>query len=163
MFGLPSFKLIGLGLAALFIGAVVFAGYRYVTNLQQAVTVLTANNGRLQLAVDTQSGVITQLGRSIIDRDARAEAFQRQLEELAEGQQRNRDELDRVNSTFAKHDLEKLADAKPQLVENRINRGTRDAIRLLNDAGRIADHQQAGRGGASATPAAAPPRAAQPN
>lgn len=155
MFGLSSFKLIAIGLAALFIAAVVGAGYRYVTVMQETIRVLEANNAKLETAVDQQKGAITALETTIQERDARAESFAQTLADLAERQTRNRAELDQLNSTLAKHDLERLADEKPQLVETRINRGTRDVIRLLNAASAIGGVDEAGRGRPGAAPAAA--------
>ena len=47
MFGGIGLKLMGFALVALFVGGIIFAGYTFVTNMQDEIKILTSNNVEL--------------------------------------------------------------------------------------------------------------------
>ena len=71
-------------------------------------------------------------------------------EELKRVEQRASAEAKRLRGIYAEHDLTGLALSRPGLVERRINRGSADVFRLLNEATTSGGGQRAaGAGGAS--------------
>jgi hypothetical protein len=89
--------------------------------------------------------VSTLEGNLLVERSHKDRALQAigEWKEAAARQQATAEELRRVNrdataeirrltKVFGEHDLRKLAQAKPKLVEDRVNTGTDAARRLLN-------------------------------
>ena len=127
-------KLIGLGLAALAIIAIITLGYRHYTGLveeNKALSVEIAVKNETILSQEaTNKRAIATIGEWKESQDKLANSFN----ELAEAVKDARKETNRLSLIFRKHDLEKLALRKPGLIENRINSGTSNINRLLECA-----------------------------
>ena len=100
-----------------FCSTLAFTGYKYVSNMQEQIITLTANNKLLENTVETQRETIR-----------RTESARKQFEEtnrqLTIGLQEAEAGLDELRQKLTDHDLTKLTIAKPGLIENRINDAT---------------------------------------
>tara|TARA_E500000331_G_scaffold115686_4_gene112860 strand:+ start:2072 stop:2455 length:384 start_codon:yes stop_codon:yes gene_type:complete len=105
-------------------------GSWYLYNENQT---LTANNFKLELAVEEQKETMK----------AMQESFERQGKALQNMQRKNAQieaDKDKYLSILSKHNFEKLAIAKPGLMEIRFNKGTDDVLRELeNDTKEISN------------------------
>lgn len=110
-------KLIGGGIAILFIGLSVWAGYMYVTNLQEKV--------------EFQAEEIVKLEISNQSLEAKQLQLESDLETNKENQTVLNEDLEKARAAkneliklFSKHDFTNLVNKKPGLIEKRINKGT---------------------------------------
>ena len=94
---------------------------------------LTANNIKLEAAVEEQKQTINAI----------RESYEKQGEELSNLARKNAQieaDKDKYLSILSKHNFEKLAIAKPGLMENRFNNGTQEVIKEIeNDTKIISD------------------------
>jgi len=93
---------------------------------------LTANNMALEGAVATQEETIQSLQND----------FQLQTTSLLELQSKNQEiqqEMSRYLDIFKRHNLTKLAAAKPGLIEPRVNKGTKDVFDSIEEDSRNID------------------------
>jgi hypothetical protein len=93
---------------------------------------LTANNMALEGAVATQEEAIQSLQND----------FQLQTTSLLELQNKNQEiqqEMSRYLDIFKRHNLTKLAAAKPGLIEPRVNKGTKDVFDSIEEDSRNID------------------------
>tara|TARA_A100001201_G_scaffold26675_1_gene29454 strand:- start:123 stop:518 length:396 start_codon:yes stop_codon:yes gene_type:complete len=93
---------------------------------------LTANNMALEGAVATQEEAIQSLKND----------FQLQTTSLLELQSKNQEieqEMSRYLDIFKRHNLTKLAAAKPGLIEPRVNKGTKDVFDSIEEDSRNID------------------------
>jgi hypothetical protein len=94
--------------------------------------VLSANNLALEGAVATQEEAIKSLQND----------FQLQTTSLLELQSKNQEiqqEMSRYLDIFKRHNLTKLAAAKPGLIEPRVNKGTKDVFDSIEEDSRNID------------------------
>ena len=94
--------------------------------------VLSANNLALEGAVATQEEAIQNLQND----------FQLQTSSLLDLQSRNQQiqqEMTRYLDIFKRHNLTKLAAAKPVLIEPRVNKGTKDVFDSIEEDSRNID------------------------
>lgn len=105
-------------------------GYFYYTStqatLQQQAALITAFEVKNQI----QENTINQLESSI---KYQAE----QLNELSASNAAAEAELNRYMSIFSRHDLTRLAAARPGLIQTRINNGTNDVFRSIKESSTI--------------------------
>jgi len=106
-------------------------GYIYY---QASESKLADMNAQLQ----TQAGVITAFETRQAEQVRTIEALQNNLQKTTEAlntmSTRNQEieaEAQRYLAIFARHNLSKLAAAKPGLIETRINKGTSDVFRTI--------------------------------
>ena len=144
-----SIKMMAFGLAALAILSVVGVGYTHYRNVlaerEAALAerdMLTIENAGLAASRDAFEEQAETLQEAMVDMTAAA--AQAELE------------VDQLNETLRKHDLAKLAKAKPGLIERRINRGTADVLGMFVAATAPAGD---GSGGSSAEDNPAAPSA----
>ena len=90
----------------------------YIDRLLDQISVLKAN----QMTLETK---ISEQNESIKNYLNKQEQTQAQLTELNRKNQESQREVQKLRNTFAKHDLDNLAIAKPKLIENIINKGTK--------------------------------------
>ena len=98
-------------------------GSWYLYNENQT---LTANNIKLESAVEEQKQTMVAL----------QESFERQSKALGNLQRRNNEiEADKARylEIFSKHNLDKLALVKPGLIENRFNNGTAEVFKEIEN------------------------------
>jgi len=94
--------------------------------------VLSANNIALESAVATQEEAIDSLQKD----------FALQTSSLLDLQSRNQQiqqEMTRYLDIFKRHNLTKLAAAKPGLIEPRVNKGTKDVFNSIEEDSRNID------------------------
>jgi len=94
--------------------------------------VLSANNIALESAVATQEEAIASLQND----------FALQTSSLLDLQSRNQEiqqEMTRYLDIFKRHNLTKLAAAKPGLIEPRVNKGTKDVFDSIEEDSRSID------------------------
>jgi hypothetical protein len=100
--------------------------------LYQQNQVLTANNMALESAVATQEEAIKTMQNDF--------ALQtQQLGDLQKKSQATQLEMNRYLDIFKRHNLTKLAAAKPGLLEPRINKGTKDVFDSIEEISRTID------------------------
>lgn len=143
-----SIKMMAFGLAALAILSVVGVGYTHYRNVLAERESALAERDQLAIA---NAGLEAS-------RDAfrqQAESARRAMDDLTATAAEARIEVDNLNEKLRKHDLEKLAKAKPGLVERRINRGTAGVLGMFESA-----TAPGNGGGGSPAPDNAPPAGA---
>ena len=90
----------------------------YIDRLLDQIAVLKGN----QITLETK---ISEQNESIKNYLNKQEETQAQLTELNRKNQESQREVQKLRNTFAKHDLDNLALAKPKLIENIVNKGTK--------------------------------------
>ena len=98
---------------------------------------LKANNAKLEYAVETQEETITSLQND----------FALQGESLLAMQSKNQEieaEMNRYLDIFKRHDLTKLAAAKPGLIEPRVNEATKEVFNGIEQDSRDIDNADDG-------------------
>ena len=90
----------------------------YIDRLQDNIATLKANAQILEKEIAEQNARIKkQLEKQ--------EKTQEQINSLTAKNQEAQREVNKLRNTFAKHDLDNLALAKPKLIENIVNKGTK--------------------------------------
>lgn len=117
--------------AFLIVGSVVGYSYKMTTESKMA---------ELQSQLQTQAGLITAFETREAEQVRTIEALQDNLQKTTEAlntmSTKNAEieaEAQRYLSIFARHNLSKLAAAKPGLIEKRINKGTLDVFRTIEE------------------------------
>jgi len=100
------------------VGGVVYGGYYYYKDTQARIQILTENSAKLEQATQTQKQTIDTL---IAD----AEKFAKLNSELQSELVRANDYKNELIGKLRKHDLTRLSQQKPGLIERRINNGTK--------------------------------------
>jgi len=113
----------GLGLAWLLTlgGSWVYWNYS-----QEKIATLNQDVASYKMAKESAEASLAALREDIREQTKR-------LDQLGESLAENRRESEKLRDIFAEHDLEKLAKAKPGLIENRVNKGTKDVLRNLEE------------------------------
>ena len=94
--------------------------------------ILTANNAALETAVATQEEAIKTMQND----------FALQTQQLGDLQKKSQEaqlEMNRYLDIFKRHNLTKLAAAKPGLLEPRINKGTKDVFDSIEEISKHID------------------------
>lgn len=125
----------GLKMALLAALAVAIAGaYWHYTTVKGERDAALAQVGALQVAHETQKATIATLEGAVDQWKEQAEKFQATLDALADAQVEANSQARKLNDVLGKHDLERLSEAKPALIERRINSGTADVFRMFESA-----------------------------
>lgn len=101
----------------------------YIDRLQDNISTLKGN----QIALESS---IAQQNESIKIYLANQEKAQKQIQQIEKEKQDAVREVNKLKTTFAKHDLDNLALKKPKLIENIVNKGTKkvkDELIALTD------------------------------
>jgi outer membrane murein-binding lipoprotein Lpp len=121
------------GLVFALLGAVATAGFYYVqtqqkdaeiAQLESAVTTLTQNVATLESGIEEQKETIDFLQTSYAN-------IQTEVDQVNQDFNTIRQQNDLLRERLAEHDLGYLAESKPGLIENIINRGTDNAGRCF--------------------------------
>ena len=104
--------------------AVIAGGLWYVTNLKADLATSEANNRQLVEATRQQSLLIEQMKFDVA-------AIQKANAELQAQNERQRRDVETLNSKFSKRDFGALAAEKPEVVQKLVNRGTQNAMRCV--------------------------------
>lgn len=100
------------------LGGVGYGAVWYYNDTQERIQQLAENNATLEAVVSTQQETIGTLEKTAERQAELTQALQGKLQE-AEAYQ------DELRGKLQKHDLTRLSEAKPALVEKRINNGTK--------------------------------------
>ena len=100
------------------VGGVVYGGFYYYKDTQARIQILTENSAKLEQATKTQKQTIDVL---IAD----AKKFAKLNSELQTNLIRANDYKNKLIGKLRKHNLTRLSQQKPGLVEKRINNGTK--------------------------------------
>ena len=121
------------------IAAMGMTGYLYYMASESKIANM---NAQLQ----TQAGVITAFETRQAEQVRTIEALEGNLKKTTEALQtqnaRNQEiegEMQRYLNIFARHDLSKLAAAKPGLIQTRINKGTKDVFDTIENDSVVID------------------------
>ena len=99
-------------------------GYLYYTNTQAELIELREYNMAMELQVATQNETIDKMSKQ----------YETQAKALGELTSKNAEieaEMSRYLDIFRRHDLSKLAAAKPGLIEQRVNNATKEVFDSL--------------------------------
>ncbi|MDB4724180.1 hypothetical protein OAF71_00150 [bacterium] len=115
----------------LLIGMIVVLGFSsyYLYNQNQ---VLSSNNQKLEFAVEEQKAAIESLQNDFATQTAGLLTIQSRNQEIEA-------EMTRYLDIFKRHNLTKLAAAKPGLLEPRVNKGTKDVFDSIEEDSRNID------------------------
>ena len=115
----------------LLIGMIVVLGFSsyYLYNQNQ---VLSSNNQKLEFAVEEQKAAIESLQNDFATQTAGLLTIQSRNQEIEA-------EMTRYLDIFKRHNLTKLAAAKPGLIEPRVNKGTKDVFNSIEEDSRSID------------------------
>jgi len=102
------------------------AGYGYFTWSQDQISALQRKNASMQAEM-------AGLRDTMEDLQEHAEAQNERIAGMTQAQQEKEQEIQRYLSIFARHDLNKLAAAKPGLIETRVNKGTREVFETITN------------------------------
>jgi len=106
------------------VGGVGYGGYYYYKDTQQRIKTLTENNAKLEVAKQQQDDTIQTLVED-------AEDFRVLNKKLATELQKAEEYRNNLIDKLRKHDLTRLSQKKPSLVENKINNGTKKLFERL--------------------------------
>lgn len=121
MFGIGSvIKAITTLLIVLSIGV----GGWYLINLKADLAISEANNAKLLEATQAQTALIEGMKADI-------QQIQETNQQLAADNEKQRQDVETLNSKFSKRDFGALAAERPSVVEKLVNRGTANAMRCL--------------------------------
>jgi septal ring factor EnvC (AmiA/AmiB activator) len=99
-------------------GAILFGGYKFVTNMQDTIELQTNTIAQQQSALATTNETLNKFKKSL-ERQAALNA------ELNKALKEAEVYVNSIRSKLIRHDLETLAEQKPGLIEKRINDGTK--------------------------------------
>ena len=100
------------------VGGVVYGGYYYYKDTQSRIQTLTENNSKLEIATQTQKNTIDTLVQDAQKNAELAKKLNTRLE--AANVYKNK-----LIGKLRKHDLSRLSQQKPALVEGKINNATK--------------------------------------
>ena len=100
------------------VGGVVYGGFFYYKDTQERIQTLTENSAKLEIAAETQKQTINTLV-------ADAKKYQQLNKELNNKLEHANDYKNNLIAKLRKHDLTRLSQQKPGLVEKKINNGTK--------------------------------------
>lgn len=111
---------------AVFMAFIGLAGsfYWYYSSSQATIATLNANNAKLEIAVETNEKTIKSLQKDI---DVLNSTYSDLFQKFGDIERENR----QLSDNLSQHDLGKLAEEKPGLVEEIINKATVDANRCF--------------------------------
>lgn len=97
-----------------FIMGIVYGGYTYFTEMQNKILQLKENNAKLELVAETNQATINALETEAAENEARAAELEKELKQAEVYQ-------DTLVAKLRRHDLTRLTEQKPGLIEKRIN------------------------------------------
>ena len=121
MFGMASI----IRLAFILIILVLLAGGMWhITNLKADLAISESNNKQLETAINEQVVLMNKMQNDI-------KVIQETNKQLAEQNERQKQDVANLANKFNKRDIGVLAAEKPAVVEKLINRGTKNVMRCL--------------------------------
>tara|TARA_B100000686_G_C16337078_1_gene735994 strand:+ start:226 stop:585 length:360 start_codon:yes stop_codon:yes gene_type:complete len=99
------------------VGGVVYGGYYYYQDTQQRLKTLQQNNAKLEVAVKSKEAAL----QSVQENAEKQLKLNKELSGKLQDAEKYQDEL---RAKLQKHDLTRLSQKKPGLIEKKINEGT---------------------------------------
>ena len=99
------------------VGGVVYGGYYYYQDTQQRLKTLQQNNAKLEVAVKSKEAAL----QSVQENAEKQLKLNKELSSKLQDAEKYQDEL---RAKLQKHDLTRLSQKKPGLIEKKINEGT---------------------------------------
>ena len=124
------FLIVVLGL----VGGVVYGGWYYYKDTQARIQILTENSAKLEIATQQQEMTINTL----VDD---AEKYRELNKELNTKLEAANDYKNNLIAKLRKHDLSRLSQQKPGLVEKRINNGTKKLFESFESITALPDNK----------------------
>jgi ABC-type bacteriocin/lantibiotic exporter with double-glycine peptidase domain len=103
---------------------IIAGGLWYVINIKADLATSEANNRQLVEATREQNMLIEQMKQDVV-------AIQQANAELQQQNEKQRRDVETLNSKFSKRDFGALAAEKPEVVERLVNRGSKNALRCM--------------------------------
>ena len=100
------------------VGGVVYGGYYYYKDTQARIQILTENSAKLEAAKMAQDNTIKTLKED-------AGKYRKLNKDLSLQLQKAHEYKNKLIGKLRKHNLTRLSQQKPNLVEKKINRGTK--------------------------------------
>ena len=119
-------KVIALAIVAIIIAG----GLWYVSNMQANLAIAAENQKKLTEAVEMQKEAMAVMKADV----AKQQRINDQLAKVAEGQSKDMKDLEskfKVDSKGEKRSIAEIAIQKPNLMEEKVNRGSVNAVRCL--------------------------------
>ena len=107
-------------------------GYFYYKDSQATIASLKKQQAQFELKISEQDQTIVELRSALTNQADDLNALQASISDYEA-------EMDRYLSIFKRHNLTRLAAAKPDWVSNIINDGTKDVFDSIEDASRSVD------------------------
>jgi len=120
---MPILAIIRLVIILAIVG-ILAGGVWYVTNLKADLATSEANNRQLVEATREQNLLIEQMKQDVA-------SIQQANAELQQQNEKQRRDVETLNSKFSKRDFGALAAEKPAVVERLVNRGSKNALRCM--------------------------------
>ncbi len=108
------------------IGGAIFGAKYYYDSTQATIQRLSAEKAILDTALEQQTASINAMQEQMERQNELNTELQANLQEANSG-------LNEMRSKFARHDLTRLAIAKPGLIQTRINNGTDEVFREIEE------------------------------
>jgi len=116
------------------VGGVIYGGLYYYKDTQARIAVLTENSAKLEQATNTQKQTIDTLVED-------AEKYRELNKDLNIKLEAANDYKNELIGKLRKHDLSRLSQQKPGLVENRINNGTKKLFESFESITALPDNK----------------------
>ena len=107
-----------------FVGSVAYGGYYYYKDTQNRIKILTENSAKLEAAKQAQDNTIKALVED-------ADKYRKLNKDLSVKLQKSESYRNKLIGKLRKHNLTRLSQQKPKLVEEKINRGTKKLFESL--------------------------------
>ena len=116
------------------VGGVIYGGWYYYKDTQARIQILTENSAKLEVATQQQEMTINTL----VDD---AEKYRELNKELNTKLEAANDYKNDLISKLRKHDLSRLSQQKPGLVEKKINNGTKKLFESFESITALPDNK----------------------
>ena len=107
-----------------FVGSTAYGGYYYYKDTQNRIKILTENSAKLEAAKQAQDNTIQALVED-------ADKYRKLNKDLGIELQKAESYRNKLIGKLRKHNLSRLSQQKPKLVEEKINRGTQKLFESL--------------------------------
>jgi|TARA_R110002020_G_scaffold120522_1_gene274723 hypothetical protein len=107
-----------------FVGSAAYGGYYYYKDTQNRIKILTENSAKLEAAKQAQDNTIKALVED-------ADKYRKLNKDLGIELQKAESYRNKLIGKLRKHNLSRLSQQKPKLVEEKINRGTQKLFESL--------------------------------
>ena len=116
------------------VGGVIYGGWYYYKDTQARIQTLTENSAKLEVATQQQEMTINTLVED-------AEKFRELNKDLNIKLEAANDYKNELIAKLRKHDLSRLSQLKPGLVERRINNGTKQLFESFESITALPDNK----------------------